>query len=47
MIKRELVKNFFARDIKFEGIERELKVAFPEKIRKVLSIIGPRRSGKT
>jgi hypothetical protein len=46
MIKRELVEDFFSRKIKFEGIERELKIEEP-KIRKVISIVGPRRSGKT
>ena len=45
MINRKLIEDFFSREIKFEGIERELKI---EKIPgKIISIIGPRRAGKT
>jgi predicted AAA+ superfamily ATPase len=46
MFKRELVEDFFLREIKFEGVERELRVEEP-KVKKVVSIVGPRRSGKT
>ncbi|MEM3061111.1 MAG: AAA family ATPase, partial [Candidatus Bathyarchaeia archaeon] len=44
MIKRELVEDFFSREIRFAGIQRELKI--PE-INKIVSIVGPRRAGKT
>ncbi|MGC8812380.1 MAG: AAA family ATPase, partial [Candidatus Aenigmatarchaeota archaeon] len=44
MIKRELVEDFFSREIEFEGIERELKI---KEVRKIISITGPRRAGKT
>jgi len=44
MIKKSLVEDFFSRDRKFEGIERELEVT---KTNKVISIVGPRRAGKT
>jgi len=40
------VEDFFLREIKFEGVERELRVEEP-KVKKVVSIVGPRRSGKT
>ncbi|MCS7123643.1 MAG: ATP-binding protein, partial [Candidatus Aenigmarchaeota archaeon] len=45
MFKRELVENFFEKEVKFLGIEREIKI--DESINKIISIIGPRRSGKT
>lgn len=45
MIKRELIEDFFGRERRFNGIERELKVPMPG--RKIISIIGPRRCGKT
>jgi len=44
MINRDLVEDFFSRRRRFDGIERELKIA---KIDKIISIVGPRRSGKT
>ena len=44
MFKRELVQDFFSRQKKFEGIERELKII---KTNKIVSIVGPRRAGKT
>jgi len=44
MFRENLVKDFFKRGIKFKGIERELKIL---KINKVISIVGPRRAGKT
>ena len=45
MIKENLIKDFLAREIKFEGIERELKIDLTE--RKIISLVGPRRAGKT
>ena len=44
MFEISLVKDFFKREIKFEGVERALKLP---KINKIISIIGPRRAGKT
>jgi len=44
MIKKELVEDFFSREIKFKGVERELEIS---KINKIISIVGPRRAGKT
>ena len=44
MFEISLVKDFFKRKIKFEGVERALKLP---KINKIISIIGPRRAGKT
>ncbi|RLJ08424.1 MAG: hypothetical protein DRP13_02415 [Candidatus Aenigmatarchaeota archaeon] len=44
MFNRKLVEDFFSRERKFEGVERELKVGGTNKI---ISIVGPRRSGKT
>jgi len=44
MFEISLVKDFFKRKIKFEGVERDLKIP---KINKIISIIGPRRAGKT
>jgi len=44
MFNRKLVEDFFSRERKFEGVERELKVGDTNKI---ISIVGPRRSGKT
>jgi len=44
MFETDLVKDFFKRKIKFEGIERDLKIP---KTNKIISIIGPRRAGKT
>ena len=41
---RELVEDFFSRERKFSGVERELEVPFTGKI---VSIVGPRRAGKT
>ncbi len=40
----KLIRDFFSREIKFEGVERELKI---EETKKIVSIVGPRRSGKT
>ena len=45
MINEKLVKDFFHRDIKFSGIERDLKI--DEEVEKIISIVGPRRAGKT
>ncbi|MCD6564280.1 MAG: ATP-binding protein [Thermoproteales archaeon] len=45
MINRRLIEDFFSRDIFFSGIERELDVMLIPN--KVVSIVGPRRSGKT
>ena len=45
MIKKNLIKDFFARQIKFDGIRRELEVSLTEK--KIISVVGPRRAGKT
>ena len=44
MFEISLVKDFFKRKIKFEGVKRDLKIP---KINKIISIIGPRRAGKT
>ena len=44
MINKTLVEDFFSRDRKFKGIERELKLTETDKI---ISITGPRRAGKT
>jgi len=44
MIQKRLVEDFFSRERKFEGVERELKVTDADKI---ISIVGPRRAGKT
>ena len=44
MFELSLVKDFFKRKIKFTGIERDLKIP---KANKIISIIGPRRAGKT
>ena len=45
MIKENLVKDFFVRQIRFDGIRRELEVSLTEK--KIISLVGPRRAGKT
>ena len=45
MIKENLIKDFFTRDIRFDGIKRELEVNLSE--RKIISLVGPRRAGKT
>ena len=45
MIDREKVEDFFARERRFRGVVRELRVPIPGD--KVVSIIGPRRCGKT
>ncbi|MEM5821369.1 MAG: ATP-binding protein, partial [Candidatus Aenigmatarchaeota archaeon] len=45
MIKKDLIESYFAKSIEFKGIERELKIdIFPNK---AITIVGPRRSGKT
>ncbi len=44
MISRGLVEDFFYRDFEFNGILRELKI---DRSDKIISIVGPRRSGKT
>ena len=44
MFKRELVEDFLSRERKFIGIERELGI---DKVNKIVSIVGPRRAGKT
>ena len=44
MIKKTLVEDFFSRKKTFKGIERELKIS---KTDKIISIVGPRRAGKT
>jgi len=41
---RKLIEDFFSRERKFEGIQRELEIADTDKI---VSIVGPRRAGKT
>jgi hypothetical protein len=41
MIKKELVEDFFSREIKFKGVKRELEIS---KINKIISIVGPRRA---
>lgn len=45
MINRRLVEDFFSREISFKGIRRELEVK--PLLNKIISIVGPRRSGKT
>jgi len=45
MLKKELIEDFFSRKIEFKGIERELHI--PKIARKIISIVGPRRAGKT
>ncbi|MEM3712961.1 MAG: ATP-binding protein [Thermoproteota archaeon] len=45
MLKRELVEDFFSRKIGFTGIRRELEIK--PIANKIISIVGPRRSGKT
>jgi predicted AAA+ superfamily ATPase len=45
MINKDLIEDFFLKERKWTGIEREIKI--PTEINKVVSIIGPRRSGKT
>jgi len=45
MIKKDLIQDFFLKERKAEGIERDLKV--PTDIDKVISIVGPRRAGKS
>jgi len=47
MFEINLIKDFFKREVKFLGIERELEIARKPKINKIISIIGPRRAGKT
>ena len=44
MLQKGLLEDFFFRDREFKGIVRELEVA---KIDKIISIVGPRRAGKT
>ena len=44
MLQKELLEDFFFRDREFKGIGRELEVA---KMDKIISIVGPRRAGKT
>ncbi len=44
MVKRDLIEDFFSRKISFTGIFRELVVP---RVEKIVSIVGPRRSGKT
>jgi len=45
VINRKLIEDFFSREITFTGIKRELKINLVGN--KVVSIVGPRRAGKT
>jgi len=47
MMRRELIEDFFSREIVFRGVERELNVLSCGEVGKVVSVIGPRRVGKT
>lgn len=44
MFKTSFIRDFFKREVKFKGIERDLKIP---KTNKIVSILGPRRAGKT
>lgn len=39
-----MIEDFFSKERRFEGVEREIKIS---KIDKIISVIGPRRAGKT
>ena len=44
MLSKNLIEDFFFRSFEFRGVPRELKISKSEKI---ISIVGPRRAGKT
>jgi predicted AAA+ superfamily ATPase len=44
MVSKSLIEDFFFRSFEFRGIKRDLKIGESEKI---ISIVGPRRAGKT
>ncbi|MFH7880965.1 MAG: AAA family ATPase, partial [Candidatus Aenigmatarchaeota archaeon] len=44
-MNKELIKDYFIREKKFKGIKRELEIKDVKD--KAISILGPRRAGKT
>ncbi|MEM5772986.1 MAG: ATP-binding protein [Candidatus Aenigmatarchaeota archaeon] len=44
-MRRDLITDFFSRKIEFKGVKRDLEIEEIEN--KIVSIIGPRRAGKT
>ena len=44
MISKSLVEDYFFQNFEFRGVQRELKIGKSEKI---VSVVGPRRAGKT
>ena len=41
----QIVKDFF--DLEFGGVKRDLEVPLESNLKKAITIIGPRRAGKT
>ncbi len=46
MIRNKLIRDFFSREVVFEGIEREIEIVRDD-VNKIIAVVGPRRVGKT